>query len=95
MSMVHGFVLRRYVTAAVGSIRKFGRFSCWNETLYSKKGILTVNSQHFTKALRLGSCISSQFSSVSINATTQYDVFVSFRGEDIRANFLSHLIERK
>ena len=37
--------------------------------------------------------ISSQFSSISINATTQHDVLVSFRGKDIREDFLSHLIE--
>jgi len=59
----------------------------------TENGISTVNSQHFTKALRLGPCISSQYSSISTNATTQYDVFVSFRGKDIRRDFLSHLIE--
>jgi hypothetical protein len=47
----------------------------------------------FTEKTRLWPYISSQFSSISITATTQYDVFVSFRGKDIRGDFLSHLIE--
>jgi len=45
------------------------------------------------KTLCLWPHISSQFSSISINATTQYDVFATFRGKGIHEDFLSHLIE--